>query len=167
MKHIEDDDDSYLHSQHEDDEDESQFSSVLKPVTNGASPIKPLVDYSDDDDDINILTEDASPARPLQSSEPAPAVRHETPTPPERVVEKRRREEDEEEEELSKLSSQPKRRSSTSSTANVPTSNGNTPPVRQLRRKQSMNSGKDNTKTQPKISIALAVKSGNESGDGG
>jgi protein phosphatase-4 regulatory subunit 3 len=165
LKQVDDDDDSYLHNQHEDDEDESQFSSVLKPVANGASPIKPLVDYTDDDDDIDILTEEAPTARPLQSSDPAPAVRHETPTPPERVVEKRRREEDEEDE-LSKLSSQPKRRSSTSSTVNVPTSNGNTPPVRQLRRKQSMSSGKDGTKTQQKISIALAVKSGNDSGDG-
>lgn len=161
-----DEDDSYLHSQHENDEDESQFSSVLKPVANGASPIKQLVDYTDDDDDIDILVEDASPAQPLQSTEPAPAVKHETPTPPERVVEKRRREEDEEGDELSKLSSQPKRRNSTSNPVNVSTSNGNTPPVRQLRRKQSMNSGKDSTKIQQKISIALAVKSGNESGDG-
>jgi protein phosphatase 4 regulatory subunit 3 len=165
MKNVDDDEDSYLHSQPEDDEDDSQFSSVLKPVVNGASPIKPLVDYTDDDDDIDILAEDASPARALQSSEPAPAVRHETPTPPERVVEKRRREEDDEEDELSKLS-QPKRRSSTSNTMNVPTSNGNMPPVRQLRRKQSINSAKDSTKTQQKISIALAVKSGSESGDG-
>lgn len=165
-KHVDDDEAAYPHGQLEDNEEESQFSSILKPVANGASPIKPLVDYADEDDDMDILTEDASPARPLQSNEAAPAVRHETPTPPERAAEKRRREEDEEEDELSKLSSQPKRRSSTASIVNIPTSNGNTPPVRQLRRKQSINSGKDGTKTQQKISIALAVKSGNESGDG-
>jgi protein phosphatase 4 regulatory subunit 3 len=146
-----------------DNEDEEPFSSGAKPVPNGASPIKPLVNYPDDDDDgtMDILAQDTSSSdRPRESVEPlSPLTKAEDLAPvPERLAEKRRREEDEEDE-LSKLSTQTKRRSSSiSSIGSAPSTHGQT-----LRRKKSINSGKDGP--PKKISISLAVKSGNTTAD--
>jgi protein phosphatase-4 regulatory subunit 3 len=143
-----------------DDEDDDHFSSVLKPITNGASPLKPLVDYpeEDDDDQMDILAQDTSPDQPRETIEsPTPNGKQAIP-PSERLPEKRRREEDEEDE-LTKLTTQTKRRSSSiSSAGSAVSTHGQT-----LRRKKSINSGKDGP--PPKISIALAVKSGNASAD--
>lgn len=171
-------------AEHDVDEDDSQLVGVMKPMPNGASPLKPLVDYpADEDEEMDILAEDASPARPLPSSENAApeVVRQETPTPPERVVgeKKRGREEDEEEDELAKMGATPskKRSASTSSTkeeakegeavrsesprssATPPSPNGGNPaPTRVLRRKHSINrdGGSGGGK---RASQALAVKS--------
>jgi len=143
-----------------DDEDE-QFPPLVKPpVANGASPLKPLVDYPDDDDDgtMDILAQDTSPDQPRQTIESTSAPPEQTPVP-ERLAEKRRREEDEEDE-LSKLSTQTKRRSSSiSSIGSAVSTHGQT-----LRRKKSISSGKDGP--PKKISISLAVKSGNTPADG-
>jgi protein phosphatase-4 regulatory subunit 3 len=143
-----------------DDDDDDHFSSVLKPIANGASPLKPLVDYPDDDDNddqMDILAQDTSPDQPRETIEsPTPNGKQAIP-PSERLPEKRRREEDEEDE-LAKLTTQPKRRSSISSVGSAVSTHGQT-----LRRKKSINSGKDGPPA--KISIALAVKSGNASAD--
>ncbi|KAF2201789.1 DUF625-domain-containing protein [Delitschia confertaspora ATCC 74209] len=148
-----------------DDEDDG-LPGAVKPVTNGASPIKPLVDYPDDDaeDDMDILTTSAPTVAAQPTSPSSGSPKQETPasspsshqavqTPPERISEKRRREEDEEDELLANLSSSSsKRRGSLSSNASS-TGNNN---VRGLRRQKSLNSGKDGPK---KISIAIELKS--------
>lgn len=149
-------------SEHSVDEDESQLA-VLKPMANGASPLKPLVDYpADDEDDMDILASEAP--RPVENA---------APPPPEREK-KRAREDSDEEDELAKMGGgQPsKRRSSASSkekekeggtvssTATGFGNNSTAPPVaqaptRQLRRKHSIN--KDGS--SKKVSVSLAVKS--------
>lgn len=104
----------------------------MSVVANGsASPIvKPLVDYSDDDDEDAMDTKLEQPADQLAEGqpltvgdiqvEPSPEPTTSEPTsptaqtpPPERLAEKRRREE-EDEDELVKLAAGPKRRSSSS-----------------------------------------------------
>jgi protein phosphatase-4 regulatory subunit 3 len=138
-----------------DEEEEDEFSAIAKSKPNGASPIKPLVDYPDDDDDgtMDILAQDTSSDHPRETIEPLTKEQQLAPVP-ERLAEKRRRDEDEEDE-LTKLSAQPKRRSSSiSSVGSAPSTHGQT-----LRRKKSISSGKDGP--PKKISISLAVKSGN------
>jgi protein phosphatase-4 regulatory subunit 3 len=93
---------------------------------NGASPVRPLVNYPDDDadeDDMDILAADipssaqkmstAAQTSEESTSPKAPAVE----SPPERISEKRRREDDEEDELLASISPSPgpKRRASTDS----------------------------------------------------
>ncbi|KAF2434588.1 DUF625-domain-containing protein [Tothia fuscella] len=144
-----------------DGEDDDHFGPA-KPVTNGASPIKPLVDYPEDDDDddtMDILAQDTSPDQPRETIESPTPVKDQPLPPAERLSEKRRREEDEEDE-LTKLTTQPKRRSSSISSTNGAVSTHS----QTLRRKKSISSGKDGP--PKKISIALAVKSGNASADG-
>lgn len=149
-----------------DDEEDNEFSAVSKPKrANGGSMIKPLVDYPDDDDDgtMDILAQDSSTAISGEASSDLP---RETIEPlatemipvPERLAEKRRREE-EDEDELSKLSGAKsgKRRSSTS-IGSAPSTHAQT--LRRDSRKKSISSGKDGP--PQKISISLAVKSGNE-----
>lgn len=135
------------------DGEEDTLPNPVKPI-NGASPVRPLVNYPDDegeDDGMDILT--TSPATvPLNTNttQDSDAL----PNPPERLSEKRRREDDEEDE-LAKISSQnTKRRSSTSSNA----SNSS---VQRLRRKNSINAGKDGGAPK-KMSISIGVKSGGE-----
>jgi len=142
-----------------DNEDEDQFTTGPKPVPNGASPLKPLVDYPEDDDDnMDILAQDTSPDQPRETIESPTPVREQPQPLSERLSEKRRREEDEEDE-LTKLTTQTKRRSSSigSATSSVSTHS------QTLRRKKSISSGKDGP--PKKISIALAVKSGNTSAE--
>ena len=150
---------AYFNSSDNEEEDE-QFSSTLKPITNGASPMKPLVDYPDDDDDgMDILAQDMSPDQPRETIEPTSAAREQAVIPPERLAEKRRREEDDEDE-LGKLTTQPKRRSSSIGSVGSNTSTHS----QTLRRKKGINSGKDGP--PKKITIAaLAAKSGNASAD--
>lgn len=145
-----------------DEEEEDEFSAITKSkLTNGISIVKPLVDYPDDDDDgtMDILAQDSSSDHPRETIERLcePVTKEMAPVP-ERLAEKRRREEDEEDE-LSKLSAQPKRRSSSiSSVGGAPSTHGQV-----LRRKKSISSGKDGP--PKKISISLAVKSGNAQSD--
>jgi len=174
-------------AEHDVGEDEPQLAGVLKPLPNGPSPMKPLVDYpaddDDDDDDIDILAEDAAAAasRPPPADPPA-APRHETPTPPERLgsEKKRVREDDGSDDELAKAGPQPAKRRSSGSSKDAG-SNGNgagasaaaaappalapnavppPAPTRQLRRKHSI--GRDGAAAAKRVGVPLAVKSGGE-----
>lgn len=160
LKDVDADEEAYFNAS--DDEEEGVSG---KPVLNGASPVRPLVNYPDDDadeDDMDILGEDmpstahkASAATQTPDEDASPKG-----SPPERISEKRRREEDEEDELLASISTSagPKRRASTSS-------NASTGSVRSLRRKSpNVNSGKDGgTK---KISLSIPLKNGTENTDG-
>ncbi|KAF2125983.1 DUF625-domain-containing protein [Dothidotthia symphoricarpi CBS 119687] len=164
LKEPDADEDAYFNTS--DDEDDGS-GSTGKPAMNGASPVKPLVNYPDDDaddDDMDILAVDTpvsankSPKtaqKPDETTSPKPSV---VGSPPERISEKRRREEDEEDELIASISSAagPKRRASTSS-------NTSTPSLRSLRRKApAINPGKDGGGTPKKISLSLPLKSGAE-----
>jgi protein phosphatase-4 regulatory subunit 3 len=147
-----------------DNEEENFSPATLKSTPNGASPLKPLVDYPEDEED-DIMDaenhEEESADRPQETIEtespPHTTSREPSPLPPERLSEKRRREE-EDEDELVKLSTQPKRRSSVGSTSSTASTASQV-----LRRKKSISSGKDGP--PKKISISIAVKSGNSQAD--
>ncbi|KAF2677912.1 DUF625-domain-containing protein [Lentithecium fluviatile CBS 122367] len=145
-----------------DDEDDG-LPSAAKAV-NGASPMRPLVDYPDDGEDDDILATSApSASRYTMSSatqtQGAPnPPKPSTSSPPERLSEKRRREEDEEDELLANLSSSgTKRRASL-------TSNSSVGSLRNLRRKNS-NITKDGGGAPNKISLSIPLKSGGEGGE--
>ena len=166
LKEVDADEEAYFNTS--DDEDE--IAGTAKPAINGASPVRPLVNYPDDDDDdeddMDILgAEEPSAPVPVRTSvnvqekvtrSTSPKSTSSASSPPERVSEKRRREEDEEDELLANISTStaPKRRASTSS-------NTSTTSLRSLRRKSpQINSGKDGG--AKKIAIVLPVKSGGE-----
>jgi protein phosphatase-4 regulatory subunit 3 len=164
LKEVDADEEAYFNAS--DDEDE--VAGAAKPAINGASPVRPLVNYPDDDDDdeddMDILGTEEAPAPARTSANvPAKVTRSTSPkstssasSPPERISEKRRREEDEEDELLANISTStaPKRRASTSS-------NTSTTSLRSLRRKSpQISSGKDGG--AKKIAIVLPVKSGSE-----
>ncbi|KAH8719295.1 component of IIS longevity pathway SMK-1-domain-containing protein [Phaeosphaeriaceae sp. PMI808] len=166
LKEVDPDEDAYYNAS--DDEDDIP-SGTVKPGVNGASPVRPLVNYPDDDDadddDMDILGSDVPPSAhktstttqtPDESRSPKAAV---VSSPPERISEKRRREEDEEDELLASISTStgPKRRASTAS-------NASTGSLRSLRRKSpNINSGKEGPGPK-KISLSLPLKSGGEGG---
>ncbi|QDS74998.1 hypothetical protein FKW77_005538 [Venturia effusa] len=147
-----------------DDEEEDEFSAISKTkLSNDMSAMRPLVNYEDEDDDATMdvlaqdpICEDASSDLPHETIE---SLSTETIPVPERLAEKRRREE-EDEDELSKLSAKPgkRRTSSISSVGSAPSTHAQT--LRRESRKKSISSGKDGP--PQKISISLAVKSGNE-----
>lgn len=163
LKDVDADQEAYFNTS---DDEEEGISGGTKSAINGASPVRPLVNYPDDDadeDDMDILGADMqSTAQKLSTTtqtsdggSPAkPAA--EVGSPPERISEKRRREEDEEDELLASISTStgPKRRASTSSNASAGS-------LRSLRRKSpNVNSGKEGgTK---KISLSVPVQNGNE-----
>ncbi|KAF2852724.1 DUF625-domain-containing protein [Plenodomus tracheiphilus IPT5] len=167
LKDVDADEEAYFNTS--DDEDE-HIGGTGKPILNGASPVRPLVNYPDDDaddDDMDILAADMPESAhkmsmPTQtqddntSPKSASAV-----SPPERISEKRRREEDEEDELLASISTSagPKRRASTSS-------NTSTGSLRSLRRKSpNVNSGKDGGGGPKKI-LPIPLKSGGDNGEG-
>lgn len=136
LREMDDAEEAYFNTS--DDEDEIHDPSTPSKTTasiNGASPIRPLVDYpSDEENDpatdaemAGILPADKKDATKVSTSEVIDEAHKENaspktpksapPTPPERLSEKRRREEDEEDE-LAKLS-QNKRRSSSVSVGSV------------------------------------------------
>ena len=159
-----------------DDEEEISSKSPLgRRSINGASPLKPLVDYPSDEETENMDTDPPSENLPAKDASPASSTTDDSdkngvltptsstaPPPPERLSEKRRREEDEEDE-LGKLA-HPKRRNSSSSMSSHTNS--------VLRRKKSFTNnshgsgagGKANTIA---ISISTAIKTGGESTGGG
>lgn len=162
-----------------DDEDElAAKKQGIPPTANGAPPpMKPLVDYPDDDEDaMDTKTEQPSPEKEeksettpvkadIHTDSPKPVHAPST-TPPERLSEKRRREEDEEDE-LGKLSHHKRRSSSTSSLSSMTNTstntktNTNTPTTTSgnvLRRKKSFTTAKDSPTGNKKIAISLAVK---------
>ncbi|EON68325.1 hypothetical protein W97_07583 [Coniosporium apollinis CBS 100218] len=147
-------------SDNEDEEDENRIPDV-KPAANGASPVRPLVNYPDDEEDAMETLPQRTPAKESQpAAEPSDSPqREQTPVPqappPERLAEKRRREEDEEDE-LGKLSTLTKRRSSSVSSAGSTASSNASNSSNILRRKKSINSGKDGP--PKKIAISLSMK---------
>lgn len=155
------------------DEEDDGLPSAAKPVLNGASPVKPLVNYPDDDGDedaMDILATSAPSASPHTMS--TATQTHKSPatiaspkpnagSPPERISEKRRREEDEEDELLASLSSSgTKRRASLSSNSSVGS-------LKSLRRKSpNISSTKDSGGAPKKISLSIPLKSTGEGGEG-
>lgn len=163
---LKDDPDEEAYFNTSDDEDETA-SELIKP-TNGASPVRPLVNYPDDDeDDMDILAADIPVSAQKVSAATQTAGESTSPktgavgSPPERISEKRRREEDEEDELLASIatSTGPKRRASTAS-------NTSTGSLRSLRRKSPNIAPSKESGTPKKISISLGVKSGGEGGEG-
>ncbi|KAH7346947.1 component of IIS longevity pathway SMK-1-domain-containing protein [Pyrenochaeta sp. MPI-SDFR-AT-0127] len=168
LKDVDADEEAYFNTS--DDEDD-HLPSAGKLITNGASPVRPLVNYPDDDadeDDMDILAGDV----PVSAHKLSTATQDRkevtspkstaTGSPPERISEKRRREEDEEDELLASISTSagPKRRASTAS-------NASTGSLRSLRRKSpNITSGKDNSGGPKKISLSLPLKSGGDGGEG-
>lgn len=169
LRELDPDEEAYFNGS--DDEDET-MANGLKP--NGASPVRSLVNYPDDDnddDDMDILatstpsaspskspaTVQNSPATMQNSPEPKAAGTPEVTTPPERISEKRRREEDEEDELLASLSSSGTKRKAGAQ------KDSDSPSLQKLRRKNSMSNAKDSGAPR-KISISLPVKSGGEGG---
>jgi protein phosphatase-4 regulatory subunit 3 len=160
LRDVDADEEAYFNTS--DDEDE--LAAPGKPVLNGASPVRPLVNYPDDDadeDDIDmdipVAMRNTTATIQTKDESKSPKSTSAAGSPPERISEKRRREEDEEDELLANISTTtaPKRRASTSS-------NTSTPSLRSLRRKSpQINSGKDGG-TPKKISISLPVKTGGE-----
>ncbi|KAL5119333.1 Platinum sensitivity protein [Pleosporales sp. CAS-2024a] len=171
LKDVDADEEAYFNAS--DDEDDAIPMSG-KPGLNGASPVRPLVNYpdddaDDDDDDVDMLGADILPsAQKLVAATQPPDDESASPkaaavgSPPERISEKRRREEDEEDELLASISTStgPKRRASTASNASTGT-------LRSLRRKSpNINSGKDGGGGPKKISLSLPLKSVGEGGEG-
>lgn len=168
LKDVDADEEAYFNTS--DDEDE-QLATTGKLALNGASPVRPLVNYPDDDaDDADM--DDLATGLPAsvhkisaetQTPETTPSPNSASAgSPPERISEKRRREEDEEDELLASISTSagPKRRASTSSNA----SSGS---LRNLRRKSpNVNAGKDGGGTPKKISLSIPLKSSGEGGAG-
>ncbi|KAJ4369537.1 Platinum sensitivity protein [Didymella sp. IMI 355093] len=163
LRDVDADEEAYFNTS--DDEDE--LAAPGKTVLNGASPVRPLVNYPDDDAeeddvdmDIPLAMRNAPPATQTEEEAKPSKTTSASGSPPERISEKRRREEDEEDELLANISTTtaPKRRAST-------TSNTSTTSLRSLRRKSpQINSGKDGG-TPKKISISLPVKSGGQNNE--
>ncbi|KAF2400619.1 DUF625-domain-containing protein [Trichodelitschia bisporula] len=154
----------------EEGDDGDENAEPPPPATNGSTPVKPLVDYPEDDDEpMDILAGDmtSDPSDPAPTIEAAPPStpsppQNAAPSPPERVAEKRRREEDDDDE-LGKLTAQPKRRSSSSSLGSATgVTAASVGTGMNTRRKKGLG-GKDGGAGK-KISISLAVKSGEREG---
>lgn len=148
LREMDADEEAYFNTS--DNEEDTPIDTPSKstsglPSVNGASPVKPLVDYPSDEEnespvdtekkvdgdatakeraDVERSISDLSPDRPGPQKENALPTTPTTPksappTPPERLSEKRRREEDEDDE-LAKLSQNKRRSSSVSSGPNHP-----------------------------------------------
>jgi protein phosphatase-4 regulatory subunit 3 len=158
----------------DDEEETSRKSPSGRESMNGASPLKPLVDYPSDEETENMDTDPATAPLPAKVNSPDSSTSNDSeksviltptsstaPTPPERLSEKRRREEDDEDE-LGKLAHH-KRRNSSSSVGS------NTSSV--LRRKKSFTNNAHGSGTGGKpnkiaISLSPAIKTGGESTGG-
>lgn len=185
LKDTDAEEEAYFNGSDNDDDDEA-LPNTVKPVVNGASPVRPLVNYPDDEaeeDAMDILatstptvpsvqpsTASASQTQNQESPTTSPVSRDQTPqpttptpTPPERLSEKRRREDDEEDE-LAKITTQgPKRRSSSVSN-NASTTSTHSHMLR--RGKRNINSGKDGGGAPKKMAISIGLKSGGAEGAG-
>lgn len=166
LQELDPDEEAYFNGS--DDEEDILASNDGMP---GASPVRPLVSYPEeedaDDDEMDILatsTPSASPAKSANAVQSPitpntrPSSRASTETPPERISEKRRRAEEEEDELLANIpSSGTKRKAGILASSSIES-------TQKLRRKNSMTSAKD--VTPRKLSIALPLKS-NDDGSGG
>ncbi|KAF2763504.1 DUF625-domain-containing protein [Pseudovirgaria hyperparasitica] len=178
LKEQDQEEESYFNSSDGDEDEDPLAHHPSKPV-NGASPVRPLVSYreedDDDDDDMDMLAidpADRSPkpsssdsssaaSQPQPSTDGIPTLPSQTnatvpSTPPERLAEKRRREEDEEDE-LGKLTTPKSRKSSFGSTASISSTISSNSNGGHRLRKKSISTGKDGP--PKKIAISLAVKS--------
>ena len=167
LKDVDADEEAYFNAS--DDEEEN---ASAKPVLNGASPVRPLVNYPDDDaeeDDMDILGGDVPSSARTVSTATQTKDANVSPksagsgSPPERISEKRRREEDEEDELLASISTStgPKRRASNPANASATS-------LRSLRRKSpNVNAGKEGSGTAKKISLSIPLKSSGEGGESG
>ncbi|CAI6334395.1 unnamed protein product [Periconia digitata] len=160
LKEVDADEEAYFNGGSDDEDD---FPGTAKSL-NGASPVRALVDYPEDEDEVDILTSAPSESPQIISTstqtQTSPTTSNSSnDSPPERISEKRRREDDEEDELLSSLSSPGiKRRASTNS-------NSSTASLKSLRRKNpNIASAKENT-TPKKITLSIPLKSGGEGGD--
>lgn len=166
LKGLDPEEEAYFNTS--DDEDDELPNAVK---VNGASPVRPLVNYPDDDgdgDEMDILATSAPSASPLKSSpasqtQGSPILRSASKvnnlTPPERISEKRRREEEEEDELFASIAeSGTKRKAAAQSTSNAQN-------AQKLRRKNSMSSAKDSGAPR-KISISIPLKSNGDGGKG-
>lgn len=157
----------------DNEEDELALEPQRKFSLNGTtSPVRPLVDYPDDDEDAMDTSPDAPAtavphdvidgtagehSRAAKSAVPAALAAPATQTPPESIAEKRKREASEDEDELGKLSTQPlKRRGSSSSNSSVGSARRE---ALTGRKSANFNAGKDGGK---RIAISLAVKGPSE-----
>ncbi|KAF2768622.1 DUF625-domain-containing protein [Teratosphaeria nubilosa] len=131
LKEMDNDEEAYFNADDDiEDEADSLPTSVRHSgLPNGASPVKPLVNYPDDDEEegMNILAsspdqdaqlardrKDGSSSSDAMDTEPtSPETEEHRPSPPESITSKRRREEDDEDE-IGKLMGGPKRRNSSS-----------------------------------------------------
>jgi protein phosphatase-4 regulatory subunit 3 len=165
LRELDPDEEAYFNGDDDDDEDENLSNGVRM---NGASPVRPLVNYPDDDGDdvdMDILATSApssAPSRATTAKQASPeedVPAKEIPsTPPERISERRKREEEEEDELLASLSSSgTKRKASPEQRAT------GSPTLQKLRRKNSMTNAKDNGGPR-KISITVSSKGTPESG---
>jgi protein phosphatase-4 regulatory subunit 3 len=169
LKQVDADEEAYFN---ESDDEDDGLPSTAKPVMNGASPVRPLVPYLDDEgeeDEMDILaTSTPSAAHSISSATQtketpttSPTPKSNPGTPPERISEKRRREEDEEDELIANLTS-----SGTKRRASVNSNSSNSTLQKLRRRTPSVNSGKDGNGPPKKISLSIPLKSGGEGGDG-
>ncbi|KAF2751256.1 DUF625-domain-containing protein [Sporormia fimetaria CBS 119925] len=145
-----------------DDEEEGLPNAS---IMNGVSPVRPLVNYPDDDGDDDmediLATGTTVTPEPILRSQPeqAPTASSAEPvSPPERISEKRRREEEEDDELISIISS-----SGTKRKAAVQPSESS-PNLQKLRRKNSMSHAKDSGAPR-KISISIPLKSSGSEDD--
>lgn len=157
-----------------DDEEETPSKSPSsRGSMNGASPLKPLVDYPSDEETENMDTDTAAATLPVKANSPGSSTSNDSdngiltptsstaPTPPERLSEKRRREEDDEDE-LGKLAYHKRRNSSSSVGSNASSV---------LRRKKSFTnsvhgSGAGGKPNKIAISLSPAIKTGGETTGG-
>lgn len=163
----------YFNTSDDEDEAAGKASSSRRSAVNGASPLKPLVDYNSDEENENMETDLSAGIRGADENTPLSSKNSDNgivltltsstgPSPPEKLAEKRRRE-DEDEDEITKLSSN-KRRSSSSAGSNTSSV---------LRRKKSFTNssqgGGGNGGKPQKIAISFspAIKTGGESPGGG
>ncbi len=163
LKDVDHETEAYFNTS-DNEEDGALSPPATRPLPNGQSPFKPLVEYPDDDEEFPLDPEpvvNGAAEPPAPEERPKESPRQETPPPPERLAEKRRREDDDDDE-LGKLSSQPKRRTSIGSVGST-ASNASTGPT--LRRKRSLSNNKDGPGGK-KITISFAVKAGNAQVDG-
>lgn len=157
LKEPDPDEEAYFNGS--DDEDEL---TGVKPV-NGASPVRPLVNYPDDDeseDDVDDLAAATPSVLPqsIQATTQAEESQAASKSPPTHLSEKRRREDDDEDELLLNINaSSIKRRASLNS-------NSSAGSLRSLRRKSpNIAAAKESPK---KMSISIPLKSGGEGTNG-
>ncbi|KAJ9622623.1 Platinum sensitivity protein [Taxawa tesnikishii (nom. ined.)] len=184
LKDADAEEEAYFNTSDGEDEEDVALPTTAMPKStmNGASPIRPLVSYPDDDDDaMDVLT--ASPSAPVTNQEntdpkalpdgtdtdsargrdrtPVPLGEYPgTRSPPERLSEKRRREEDDLDDLEKMASSSVKRRNSVGSVTSTRSATPEkTATTQTLRRKGSLRNKDGSHKGPGAGSISIALQS--------